>query len=107
MMALDAPLFSLLTVNKNDDVARGLGIWVKGQVDKFDYVFSFKNPASFGVEATKNTDFALNRPRKRVSGYVKYEFWDDESNKTAYSGGIGTYLGTKTILNLGAGFMNP
>jgi hypothetical protein len=27
MMSLDAPLFSLLTVDKNDDLARGLGVW--------------------------------------------------------------------------------
>jgi hypothetical protein len=27
MMSLDAPLFSLLTVMKNDDLARGLGVW--------------------------------------------------------------------------------
>jgi hypothetical protein len=29
MMSLDAPLFSLLTVDKNDDLARGLGVWAK------------------------------------------------------------------------------
>jgi hypothetical protein len=29
LMSLDAPLFSLLTVDKNDDLARGLGIWAK------------------------------------------------------------------------------
>ena len=40
LMAIDAPLFSLLTVNKNDDIARGLGIWAKGQIHKFDYIIS-------------------------------------------------------------------
>ena len=107
LMAIDAPLFSLLTVNKNDDIARGLGIWAKGQIHKFDYILSLKNPTQFGVNATEGkVDYALNKPRKRISGYVKYEFLDNESNKSAYSGGIGTYVGTKNILNLGAGFMN-
>lgn len=107
LMALDAPLFSLLTVNKNDDVARTLGFWAKGQIHKFDYVLAFKNPVQFGVLATEGkVDFALNKPRKRISGYVKYEFLDNESNKSAYSGGAGTYMGTKNILNLGVGFMN-
>ncbi len=106
LMALDAPLFSLLTVNKNDDLARGLGIWAKGQIGKFDYVFSIKNPVTYGVEATEGkVDFALNNTKKRTSGYVKYEFFENESNKTAYSGSTGTYVGKKKLLNLGAGFL--
>jgi len=107
LMAVDAPLFNLLTVNKNDDAARGLGIWAKGQLGKFDYILSTKNPVQFGVTAKAGkVDYALNNPRIRTSGYVKYEFLDNESNKTAYSGGAGTYVGTKNILNLGAGFMH-
>lgn len=107
LMAVDAPLFSLLTVNKNDDGGRGLGIWAKGQLGKFDYILSLKNPVQFGVPAKEGkVDYALNKPRKRTSAYVKYEFLDNESNKTAYSGGAGTYVGTKNILNLGAGFMH-
>ncbi|MGJ8744829.1 porin [Polaribacter sp.] len=107
LMAIDAPLFTLLTVNKNDDIARGLGIWAKGQIHKFDYILSLKNTVQYGVAATEGkVDYAINKPRKRVSGYVKYEFLDNESNKSAYSGGAGTYIGTKNILNLGAGFMN-
>lgn len=106
LMSLDAPLFSLLTVNKNDDLARTLGIWVKGQIGKFDYIFSLKNPNDYGVISTEGkTDFALNNPRTRTSGYVKYEFFDNESNKTSYSGGTGTYLGTKNIFNIGGGFL--
>jgi len=107
LMAVDAPLFSLLTVNKNDDIARGLGIWAKGQISKFDYIISLKTPTQYGVTATEGkVDYAINKPRKRISGYLKYEFLDNESNKSAYSGGTGTYLGTKNILNLGVGFMN-
>ena len=106
LMSLDAPLFSLLTVNKNDDLARTLGIWAKGQIGKFDYIFSLKNPNDYGVISTEGkTDFALNNPRTRTSGYVKYEFFDNESNKTSYSGGTGTYLGTKNIFNIGGGFL--
>mgnify|MGYP006995562767 CR=1 FL=1 len=107
LMAIDAPLFSLLTVNKNDDAARGLGVWIKGQIGKFDYVLSLKDPVQFGVASTEGkTDYAKNKPRKRISGYAKYEFLDNESNKSPYSGGTGTYVGSKNILNLGVGFMN-
>ncbi len=106
LMALDAPLFSLLTVNKNDDLARGLGVWLKGQVGKFDYVAALKKPVNFGVAPQENVvDFGLNNSRMRTSAYLKYEFLEDESAKTAYSGGTGTYLGKKKLLNLGAGFL--
>lgn len=107
LMAVDAPLFSLLTVNKDDDSARGLGIWFKGQINKFDYILSLKDPIQFGVDSKEGVvDFAKNKPRKRTAAYVKYEFLDNESNKTAYSGGTGTYIGKKNILNFGIGFMN-
>ncbi|WP_187269324.1 porin [Algibacter pacificus] len=107
LMAVDAPIFSLLTVNKNDDLARSLGLWIKGQISKFDYTLALKNPIQFGVAPIEGkVDYAYNKPRKRISGYVKYEFLDNESNKSAYSGRAGTYLGTKHLLNLGAGFMN-
>ena len=106
LMTLDAPLFSLLTVNKNDDIARGLGIWTKGQIGKFDYTFAVKDPVIYGVNASEGkVDFAKNKPRKRTSGYVKYEFSDNESNKSPYSGKQGTYIGKKHIFNIGAGFM--
>jgi len=105
-MALDAPLFVLSTVNKNDDLARTLGIWAKGQLGKFDYVAAIKEPASFGVTAQEDvTDYALGREQFRYSGYIKYEFLDNESNKTPFSGGTGTYLGNKNIFNLGGGIM--
>lgn len=106
MMALDAPLFTLHTVNKNDDLGRSLGLWAKGEIGKLDYVAALKNPVIYGVEAQEGvTDFALNRPRMRTSGYLKWDFLDDESTLHAYSSGVGTYLGKKRVFNIGAGFM--
>lgn len=106
LMTLDAPLFSLLNVNKNDDLARGLGIWAKGQVGKFDYVISIKNPTTYGVEAKEGkTDYSLKNPALQTSAYIKYEFLDNEGNKSAYSGAAGTYMGKKQIFNIGAGFL--
>jgi hypothetical protein len=106
LMTLDAPLFSLLTVNKNDAAARGLGIWAKGQVGKIDYTIAVKDPIQYGVTAKEGkVDYAYNKPRKRTSGYLKYEFLDNESNKSPYSGKTGTNIGKKNIFNIGAGFM--
>jgi Uri superfamily endonuclease len=41
MMSLDAPLFSLLTVDKNDDLARGLGVKERANWE-IDYLVSLK-----------------------------------------------------------------
>lgn len=103
-MAIDAPLYPLATVNKTDDIGRNLGMWLKGQFGRLDYRLSFAQPTIFltstpGVDA----DFAVNRPRWNRSAYVKYQLFDMESNKSPYH--ANTYLGTKKVLALGAGFM--
>lgn len=103
LMGLDAPLFTLNTVNKNDDLARNLGIWFKGQVGKFDYRLIFNNPITVTTFSTNGqVDFANNRPRVKSSAYVKYQFFEHEPNKGSYQ--TGTYMQTKKVWNLGAGF---
>lgn len=104
MMGLDTPLFSLFNVNKNDDLARNLGAFAKGELGKFQYVATIKNPLKQTIKATEGkVDYASNATRKQYSAYLKYDFWDTESNKTSYSGGAGTYIGAKKLLNIGLG----
>jgi hypothetical protein len=56
-------------------LARGLGVWAKGQLGNLIIWFP-KSPTDYGVLAQEGkTDFALNNPRMRTSGYLKYEFW--------------------------------
>lgn len=103
LMGLDAPLFSLNTVNKNDDLARNLGVWLKGQAGKLDYRLIFNNPitvTSFSTDG--DVDFANNKPRIKTSAYVKYQFFNHESNKSSYQSG--TYMQAKKVWNIGAGF---
>ncbi|MFJ1383270.1 porin [Capnocytophaga canimorsus] len=103
MMGLDTPLFTLFTVNKNDDAARSLGMFAKGNVGKWNYVFTVKNPIKMSALPKENVvDYALVS-NKQYSGYLKYDFWQTESNKTSYSGGAGTYIGAKKICNLAIG----
>lgn len=104
MMGLDTPLFSLFTVNKNDDLARNLGAFAKGRIGQWNYVFTIKNPLKMTNETKEGVvDFAKNATRKQYSAYLKYDFFDVESNKTSYSGGAGTYIGTKKMLNVAIG----
>jgi hypothetical protein len=102
LMGLDSPLLSLTTVNKTDDIGRVLGVWVKGQVGKIDYRLAFGTPIAVTNIPTGNVDFANNRPRVKTSSYVKYQFFEHESNKSAYQ--VGTYLQAKKVFNIGAGF---
>ncbi|NIJ43635.1 hypothetical protein FHR24_000074 [Wenyingzhuangia heitensis] len=101
LMGLDSPLFSLNTVNKNDDLGRNLSVWIKGKAAKFDYRLVVSNPISITNAPNGSVDFANNRPRKRVSSYVKYQFFEEESNKSSYQ--TGTYINTKKVFNIGLG----
>lgn len=103
LMGLDSPLFTLNSVEKNDDLGRLFGAWIKGQSGKFDYRIAFNR--SFLVTTIPNDgeiNFANNKPRVKTSSYVKYQFFEHESNKSAYQ--VGTYLQDKKVFNIGAGF---
>lgn len=104
MMTLDAPLFSLVNVNKNDDLGRMMGIWSKGKIGHLDYVVALRKPELINSAPVEGvTDYAGGRSKVQSSIYAKYEFIGTEGNKTAYSGGVGSYLGKKKVLNIGAG----
>lgn len=103
MMGLDTPLFTLFTVNKNDDLARSLGGFAKGRLGKYAYVLTVKNPVKMDKQAQEGkVDFSKNT-QKQYSAYLKYDFWQPESFKTSYSLGAGTYIGQKKIFNIGIG----
>ena len=102
LMGLDSPLFSLNTVNKTDDLGRMFGVWLKGQSGKFDYRLTFNRPFAVTNVPNGKVDFANNRPRILTSSYVKYQFFEHESNKSAYA--TGTYMQSKKVFNIGAGF---
>ncbi len=105
LLTLDAPLVTLNSVNRNDDTARNLGLWLKGKLSALDYRFVLNNPLAFDSNAPgTHSDFANTMPRLKTSGYVKFQFFDKESNKSGYS--KGTYLGEKKFFNVGIGFMH-
>lgn len=102
MLGLDAPLFSLYSVNRTDHLGRNLGIWIKGQAGNWDYRAVVNNPLQYDSgDPGQYADWAGTRPRPRWSFYLKHQFADQERN-SAFS--AGTYLGEKKIFNIGAGF---
>lgn len=124
MMTLDQarPFVHWHSLGVTDQFARHMGVYAKGQIGKFDYRIAFNNPirnnlnagASYGVNATDvayvgaSTADADGKPKGNmvIEGYARYQFWDKESTKLPYA--VGTYLGKKKVLGIGAGFfMHP
>lgn len=101
-----------------DQFARHIGLYAKGNFGKFDYRLAMNNPGRNGLQNNyKNvegvpvltyngftTPDADNNPVGNTiyEGYFRYNVWDSESTKLPYA--VGTYLGKKKILAIGAGF---
>ena len=100
MLTLDPSVYYLNTLNHLDDMGRRIGVYAKGQLGKIDYFVALQNstvpPASL--------NYSKGHPQPFTSAYLKYEFWDNESNFLPTSGGSGTYVGNKRIMNLGLGY---
>lgn len=102
MMGLDSPLFTLNSVEKNDNLGRLFGVWLKGQIGKIDYRLAFNRPFIGTNIPNGEVNFANNLPRVKTSSYVKYQFFELESNKSAYQ--TGSYGNSKKVFNIGGGF---
>lgn len=105
-MTLDAPIFNWANIEGTDQFARQFGIYAKGQLGRFDYRVHLNKPFVFGsapASVAKN-GVSVNVLNEHWSqgGYFKYMLWDKESN--VYPFEVGSYLGGKNLLNVGAGF---
>lgn len=98
------------SLGNTDQFARHLGFYAKGTLgEKFQYRLAANqrmNPANALRGATSyngDTTISINGSGNGVvEGYLEYQLWDKESNKLPFK--VGTYMGKKKILNIGAGF---
>lgn len=115
MMTLDNNRQSWATIGLSDQFARHLGIFGKGKFGKLQYRVSVNDAIVNGLDTrdVADTNFVgavyggarlLNSSSssKTYSGYFDYNILDEESNFLPYK--VGSYLGSKRILNVGAGF---
>jgi len=108
-----------------DQFARHLGIYLKGASGKFEYRFAWntagRSPLGAGIDYSARFN-ADGMPSSSLTytgvstadsggdpvgnslfeGYVKYNIFDNEGTKLPYY--VGTYLGKKKVLAIGAGF---
>lgn len=110
-MTLDAPISNWHNIDLSDQFARQLGIYAKGLWGNIDYRLALNKPFAINLQPPSDAlgQVQLNRAVDNnqgsslaYTGYAKYQFFDHESNLLPYA--VGTYVGTKKILNLGLGF---
>lgn len=104
-LAYDAPIFNWPTIDKTDQFARKLGVFAKGKVSKLDYRLSVNQAFQANTAKTISLDKSDFNPYCsgwQTAGYINWQFFEQESNLLPYF--VGTYLGSKKVLNVGIGF---
>ncbi len=110
ILGMDLPTIEETTNDVSDQFVRKLGVYAKGQIGGLDYRFAAANPFPIqnslttvaALSGTNNAAYSTKAPEMQYQGYVKWQFFDKESNLLPYS--AGSYLGKKRVLNLGGGF---
>jgi hypothetical protein len=103
-LGLDAPIFNWPAIDRLDQFGRTLGVYAKGKLlERFDYRVSFTQPfVPPGTPGERIADFDPRANTFIAQGYFKYDFLEVESNILPFA--VGTWLGKKRVLNVGAGF---
>lgn len=118
-LAMDSPIFSWQNIDATDQFARQYGVYLKGKLLKskrFDYraainfPFALAKGNALGALDTTlarrglvNSSYRIGgQPKNAFTGYFNYQFLNLESNLLPFN--VGTYLGTKKVFNIGAGF---
>lgn len=108
-MTIDAPIFNWPLIENSDQFARQIGLFAKGKYDRFEYRMSINKPFATNIAPTDvpTADVAKavdnnHNARWSKAGYFEYQFFDIESNFLPFK--VGSYLGTKKMFNIGAGF---
>lgn len=113
-MTLDNQRQSWATLGLSDQFARHLGVYLKGSFGKLQYRVSVNEAETNNLQAsitpvnggsatyTGRRLLGSKEAGKTYSGYFEYGFLDSESNFLPYK--VGSYVGSKKIFNVGAGF---
>ncbi|WP_266365325.1 porin [Tellurirhabdus rosea] len=109
-LAVDAPIFNWPLIENSDQFARLFGIYAKGKIGKLEYRLNYNKPFATnltpptnGTTVVQNVAVDNNGVSKMsYGGYFEYQFLDQEANVLPFK--VGTYIGTKQVLNIGAGF---
>ncbi len=113
LLTLDNNRQSWATIGLTDQFARHIGVYGKGNFGKLQYRVAINDAISNSLDTRDpEEESAAIYGGKRLlgskdagfayAGYFDYNLFDQESNLLPYK--VGTYLGTKKVFNIGAGF---
>lgn len=114
MMTLDNTRQAWATIGLSDQFARHMGVYLKGNFGKLQYRLAVNDAVTNNLQASAipvDGGDAIYSGRRLLgskdagrtyAGYFDFNFLDQESNFLPYK--VGTYLGSKRIFNVGAGF---
>ncbi|MBF04108.1 MAG: hypothetical protein CMP76_12505 [Flavobacterium sp.] len=113
IMTLDNQRQAWATLGLSDQFARHLGVYMKGSFGKLQYRVSINEAETNNLDvSTPVNDGPASYTGRRLlgskeagkvyAGYFDYAFFDSESNFLPYK--VGSYVGTKKVFNIGAGF---
>lgn len=108
-LTIDAPIFNWPLIENSDQFARQVGLFAKGKYGKLEYRMSYNKPYATNLVPTNVTvaDNAVavdnsGNTKWSKAGYFEYQFLEQEANVLPFK--VGSYLGTKKVFNIGAGF---
>jgi hypothetical protein len=103
-MMIDAPIFNWPLIENSDQFARQFGLYAKGKIDKFTYRMHLNKPFATNQAPVPGGAAVDNNGTVAPSygGYFDYQFLEQESNVLPFT--VGTYVGSKKVFNIGAGF---
>ncbi|RZJ72756.1 porin [Flavobacterium sp.] len=108
-LTIDSPIFSWPLIDNSDQFARQMGLFAKGKFGRLEYRLSYNKPYATNLAPTNVTSEGAavavdnnGNTKWSKAGYLEWQFFDIESNLLPYK--VGSYLGTKKVFNLGAGF---
>lgn len=109
IVGVDAPLYLQSTNDVTDQFLRKLSVHAKGKINRLDYRLALSQPMAiqkspgYNPKPGPKATFSPRPPALETNLYAMYQFRDKESNLTPYT--TGTYLGSKTVFNIGAGLV--
>lgn len=108
-LTIDAPIFNWPLIENSDQFARQVGLFAKGKYGKLEYRLSYNKPYATNLTPTNTTNASnavavdnSGNTKWSKAGYFEYQFLDQEANVLPFK--VGSYLGTKKVFNIGAGF---
>lgn len=103
LLTADLPVFNFPNIEVSDQFSRQIGLFAHGELNKFNYRVSVNKPFATNKIPTIGQTVENNQSGKlSFAGYGMYQFLDKEMTATSFL--AGTYLGSKKVFNLGAGF---